>query len=110
MIELSVRAFAELMRLPGYEQERILHEQKYPRQQPNRFRVPYYNLAKNGIHKYYRSQNNLNILRSEIQTISAKNIEPVRRQNNVRVLRSFQGSPESSRQIVQHPGVPPRHT
>ena len=38
---LSVRAIGEMIGLPAYQQSRILHDQKHPRQQPQKFRVPY---------------------------------------------------------------------
>ena len=46
---ITVRAFAELLNLPAYEQVRILHDQKYPRRQPQVFRVPFYQPALHGI-------------------------------------------------------------
>ena len=39
--KLTVKAFAELLRLPAYEQLRILEEHKYPRQAPQSYRTPY---------------------------------------------------------------------
>jgi hypothetical protein len=42
MPRLNARALSELMALPGYEQYRVLYEQKYPKSTPNVFKTPYY--------------------------------------------------------------------
>jgi len=98
MPSLSVRALAELMALPGYEQYRVLYDQKYPKRQPGVFRAPYYSPALRGIRAFYASGNSL----TEIEAVrlglgSVGNA--VRRGHNERVLASFVDSPQSARNL-----------
>jgi hypothetical protein len=51
-----------MLRLPAYEQSRLLYDQKYPKQQPQSFRTPYYQRALSGIREYYREANDGKIL------------------------------------------------
>ena len=43
MPRISVRSFAEMLSLPAYEQLRVLYEQKYPKKEPQTFKIPYTN-------------------------------------------------------------------
>jgi len=92
---LTVRAFAELLSLPAYEYLRILHEQKYPRQQPQVFRTPFYLPALSGIRQYYRSGNDRAALVPARQAIALLGLES-RREHNTRVLDQFERSTQSS--------------
>ncbi len=98
MPRLNARALSELMALPGYEQYRVLYEQKYPKSKPNVFKTPYYAPALSGIRAYYASGNKP----SEIQSarIALASIgNATRRAHNARVLESFVASPQAGRQL-----------
>jgi hypothetical protein len=102
MPRLSAKAAAELLNLPAYEQLRILTEQKYPKQQPQAFRTPFYQPSLRAIRDFYRGKNNaasLAAARSEINKLAA---EP-RRRNNHRVLDYFERTPEYVRQLTVRP-------
>jgi len=99
-MELTVRAFAEMITLPPYEQERILHEQKYPRQGATAYRVPYYRPALKSISDYYRGQNNLPVLHAAIQNMPRlAGTNAARVQNNIRVVNSFRNCPQRRRAL-----------
>lgn len=96
---LTVRAVAEMLKMPAYEQSRILHEQKYPKQQPQSFRTPYYQRALSGVREYYRSGNDpvvLSAAQSDLQNIA----DVTRRSNNLRVLESFGKSLQAKRKLT----------
>ena len=95
---LSVRAFAELMRLPAYEQTRILYDQKYPKSSPGAFKVPYYKPALGAIRTYYTKGNDLAVLREAILDIQSGSNEP-RARNNERVVKAFRRSNQASRRL-----------
>jgi hypothetical protein len=95
---LSVRAFAELIGLPAYEYARILHEQKYPKQQPQVFRTPFYAPALSAIRNYYRAGNDLTVLAAARQGIGQLKLD-TRRDSNMRVLRSFERSRQARRML-----------
>lgn len=99
---LSVRAFAELIDLPAYDYERILHEQKYPRQQPQKFRTPYYSPALTGIREFYRSGNDRAVLLARQHAVSAI-VEEVRRRHNTRVLNDFASGKQARRSLTLAP-------
>jgi len=99
MALLTARAFAEMLNLPAYEQERILYEQKYPNQQPQSFKIPYYQPALKGIRSYYKSGNDrveLAAARAEARSLSLA----FRAQHNLRVINSFARSSEARRQLL----------
>jgi hypothetical protein len=98
MPSLTVRALAELMALPGYEQYRVLYDQKYPKRQPGVFRAPYYAPALRGIRAYYASGNSLSEIETARQALSSAG-NAVRRSHNERVLASFVDSPQSTRSL-----------
>lgn len=99
MPSLSVRAFAEMLNLPIYEQQRILLEQKYPRQQPQTFRIPYYQTALRGIRLYYQAGNDNSILTDARNR--ARVLEPdSKAANNLRVIRSFGRSRQTTRNLT----------
>lgn len=98
MPRLSVRALAEMLTLPAYEQLRILYEQKYPRQQPQSFKVPYYQPALRGIRAYYRSGNNSAELTAARATARALFLSS-RARHNLRVIDSFARSHEARRSL-----------
>jgi hypothetical protein len=99
MPRLTVKAIAEMLRLPAYNQTRILHEQKYPKQQPQIFRTPYYQPAIIAFRKYYGSGNQSSVLaraRSDAQSIANAS----RRTQIVRAVDAFENSPLSKRKLT----------
>ena len=102
MPSLSVRAFAEMMNLPLYEQQRILLEQKYPKQEPQAFRIPYYQTALRGIREYYQSgRNRASLAQSKA---AAKSLSPdSKADNNLRVIEAFARSSQASRDLTIQP-------
>lgn len=99
MPSLSVRAAAELLHLPAYQQLRILTEQKYPTQQPQVFRTPFYQPALSAIRDYYRRSNDpmtIGQARAKIRELRL----PSRRDGNLRVLDAFEAGSQRSRRIL----------
>ena len=96
---LTVRAFAELLRLPAYEQLRILQEQKYPSRAPQVFRAPFYAPALRAIRAFYGAGNDPAVLDLARQALGGLGLE-ARRQSNTRVLDAFAGSTQSERRLV----------
>jgi hypothetical protein len=99
MPRLTVRSLAELMQLPGYEQYRILYEQKHPRSSPGAFKAPYYAPALRGIRSYYADGNSpaaIEDARSRLASIG----NLARRSHNERVLTSFAASPQADRFLM----------
>jgi len=77
--------------MPAYEQLRVLHDQKYPKQQPQSFRTPYYQPSLAGIRDFHRGGNDSRLLTSaqnDLQSIG----NPARRAHNLRVLEKFANS------------------
>lgn len=99
MPRITVKAAAELLQLPAYEQMRVLMEQKYPRNQPQVFRTPFYAPALNGIREFYRGGNDklaLSQARAKAATLNLKQ----RRDSNLRVLGQFEQGAQSSRALT----------
>ena len=95
---LTVRAFAEILRVPAYTYVRILQEHKYPKQAPQSFRIPYYRPALSAIRRFYEQGNDprvLNTARTQLAAISNQ----TRRTHNQRVIDSFAGSNQLGRQF-----------
>jgi hypothetical protein len=99
MPTLTVRALAEMMQLPVYEQVRILHEQKYPRQTPQSFRVPYYLPALRSIRQYYTNSNDRRSLRDARSTMGLEIGNEARLGHNRRVLDAFEDGPQATRRL-----------
>ena len=99
MPRLTVRSLAELMQLPGYEQYRVLYEQKHPKSSPSAFKAPYYAPALRGIRSYYANGNSpaaIEEARSRLASIG----NLARRSHNERVLMSFAASPQADRSLT----------
>lgn len=96
---LTVRAFAEMLELPLYEQLRILLEQKYPDKGPALFRVPYYRPAMTAIRRFYSSGRQMQEIHDTITAIRNSTMPASRIENNVRVIRSFERSQQPRRQL-----------
>lgn len=91
MPRLNARAAAEMIKLPAYEQLRVLLEQKYPKQGPQPFRIPYYRPAIAAIRKYYAMENDPAILaqaKNDFQNVG----QAVRRAQLLRALQLFETS------------------
>ena len=99
MPSLTVRAMAEMLRQPAYAQARILVDQKYPKQEPQVFRTPYYQQALTGIRNFYRSGRNSSQISAALSKIESLGQE-ARRLNNGRVITSFQKSPLFDRALM----------
>jgi len=99
MPTLNVKAFAELLNLPAIQQQKVLYSQKYPKDEPQIFRIPFYSKSLSAISKYYRNSNQSSIINSAINEINTT-VEPKpKRENNVRVLRCFLGSKQAKRSL-----------
>lgn len=101
---LTVRSAAEMLYLPAHLQERIIHDQKYPKKEPQRFKTPYYQPVINGIRRYYRSGNDLSVLAS-IRNDLANIHDQARRENNERALASFENSSMVRRRLEPQPNA-----
>jgi len=98
MPRLTVKAIAEMLRLPAYNQTRILHEQKYPKQEPYVFRTPYYQPAIAAIRNFYAANNDKQVLidaRNDAQSIGLES----RRTQIIRVLDAFEASSQAKRTL-----------
>lgn len=102
MPRLTVRALAELLDLSAYQQLRILQEQKYPRQEPQVFRAPYYQPALTAIRTYYQESNDSTVLGRARGAIRELRL-PSRRQSNLRVLEAFEESSQYKRRSLPIP-------
>jgi hypothetical protein len=99
---LTARAFAELLRLPAYEQLRILQEQKYPSRSPQTFRTRFYAPALNAIRRHYEAGNDPAALQDARRGLEGIRLDS-RRQSNARVLDAFEASAESRRRLTPLP-------
>lgn len=99
MPSLTVRSVAELLRLPAYNQTRILYDQKYPKQEPQKFRTPYYQPAVTAFRDFHKSSNDPSILlAARNAALSIK--QDARRQNVLRVVDAFTASPQIQRRLT----------
>lgn len=98
MPSISVRAMAEMIRLPASSQVRILSAQKYTKQEPQVFKIPYYQPVLTAIRNFYRSGNNESELADAIVKIQSLP-QKTRRENNLRALENFKKSPFVNRQF-----------
>jgi hypothetical protein len=96
---LTLKSFAEILELPLYEYVRILTEQKFPNKAPASFRVPFYQAAHSAIRRFYRSGGQVQEIQAAIANIQTSSSIETRKDNNIRVLRVFQGSPQVRRQL-----------
>jgi hypothetical protein len=95
---LSVRAFAELLRLPAVQQVRILNDQKYPNSEPQSFRVPYYQPALKGIRDFYRGGGAPAL--ASARAAAMQLAPPARRDHNLRVLEQFAAGQQPQRTLA----------
>ena len=111
--ELTVRAMAEFLALPGYKQFEALQAQKYPDQSPAIARIPFYQPALTGIREYYSQDHDLRLVRDRIAELtthsSLAGISPQKKAkllNNAGALRAFQTSRFRARDVL----LRPKHT
>ena len=97
MPALTLRAMAELMTQPAYQYLRVVQGQKYPRAEPQVYKIPYYAKALHGIRRYYRSGNDRGVLAAARRTIELSVSQKAKRDHNLRVLRSFARGRQSRR-------------
>jgi hypothetical protein len=93
---LTVKSIADILRAPESNPSKVLHDQKYPDQDPQRFRTPYYQSVIAGIRRYYNNGNDRRVLahlRNKLLAIANKS----RRENNLRALDSFIASQHANR-------------
>lgn len=101
---LSARNAAKFVRLPAVEQMKLLHDQKYPKQEPQVFKQPYYAPVTNGIRGFLEhGKQGLIDARAQIQRISVAS----RRMHNTRVLEAFVKSDHANRGLK--PAAMPRY-
>lgn len=96
---MTARSFAEMINLPMYEQFRILFEQKYPKNVPNIFKVPFYKPALDTIKKYYRSNRDSQVITHELRNMRHKIRNQTRLRHNIRVIQAFRKSAQSRRNL-----------
>jgi hypothetical protein len=87
--KLTVRSLAEIVRKPANQRIRILHQQKYPKQIPQKFATPYYGKAVTAIRDFYRQGNDAAVLRAARRAFESLTQE-TRRDNNKRVIDNFE--------------------
>jgi hypothetical protein len=95
---LNVRAVAELLSLPAYAQMRILHQMKYPKQAPQVYRAPYYAPSLTAIRDFHAAGNSQAFLDAARHQIDRLKLDS-RKENNHRVLNSFEGGGQYLRQL-----------
>lgn len=100
---LTVRAFAEMLELPMYQQLRILTEQKYPRRHPTPYRIPFYQPAIAAIRDFHASGGQRRVLHQAMNSIQGSTMVDAKKRNNTRVIRSFQRCGQIRRQLVIQP-------
>lgn len=106
---LTVEAFAELINMPGYNQLRVLNDQKYPKRAPAAIRTPYYQDAMQAIRQFYHNGNNLDIvsgviikLQDELEVVKIpQTVAKINR--NIAVLQAFRDGPLKDRAIKVQP-------
>ena len=99
MPSLTVRSFAEMINLPMYAQYRILQEQKYPDEGASPFKIPYYKPSLDIMKDFYNSGNDEVVISNWLEN-RTQQIRPIsRKENNIRVLKTFITSPISRRKL-----------
>lgn len=65
--------------MPALAQMRILAGQKYPKQEPQVFRTPYYQPALQGIKNYYKAGNAISELTTALSKVEAFSLDAKRK-------------------------------
>lgn len=87
---------------PAYQQVRILHDQKHPRQGLQRFKIPFYDPALKAVRDYYRSGRGSDVL-SRARDACGHLRPESKAIHNRRVLDQFERSRHAKRVIVVQP-------
>src|ERR1700691_1521084 len=98
---LTVKSVADILLNPksNTNTAAVLHDQKYPTGDPQKFRTPYYQGAIAAIRQYYAGANDTKLLAHwRNKLLSIKN--EARRANNVRALDIFTASPLAKRKLT----------
>lgn len=96
---LTVRSFAEMIGLSAYQQQRVLLEQKYPKQTPQVFKIPFYSTSLKTIKSFYTSKNDHRILSIAISEIQKSSSILAKKENNIRVISTFAKSSQAKRKF-----------
>ncbi len=97
---VTVRAFAEMIELPTYQLLPKLHDQKYPRDAPAYYRVPFYREALATIRAFYRHGRRSKVLEDAIARIrTSATMADRRKEPNIRLIRAFQSSSQTKRPL-----------
>lgn len=94
---VSVKAFSEFIHTPLYAQMRILHEQKYPKQSPAVFKLPYYGPTRRAILRYYRQGNDASHFPTHAAGVPSGKADA--RENNFRSMQSFLNGSHAQRKL-----------
>jgi hypothetical protein len=94
---VTVKAFSEFIHTPLYAQMRILHEQKYPKQSPAVFKMPYYAPTRRAILRYYRQGNDASHF--PIDSAHVPSGKSDARENNFRSMQSFLNGSHAQRNL-----------
>jgi hypothetical protein len=96
---LTAKSVADILQNPKLNTKAILHDQKYPSADPQKFRTPYYQGCIAAIRQYFANGNDPKILHHwRNKLVSIKN--EARRINNIRALDVFSASSMAKRSLV----------
>jgi hypothetical protein len=109
-IEISARAFAELIHSPSSVQGQVLTNQKYPRSGSAPYMIPYYSPALTAITKYYKSGNVSGTLPATPAALTGLGTNAARRDHNWRVVSAFANGRQPKRQLSDIKRPTRRHT
>jgi len=98
MPRVTAKSMAEMMPLPGYAQVRILAGQKYPRNAPSAFQVPYYSPAIASFRAAYKSGDRKAALDHAIAQAAGQKVSH-KRANLERAIRAFAQSEHTRRHL-----------
>jgi hypothetical protein len=102
MPSVTVKAFAALIHTPLYQQLRILHDHKYPRNAPAAFKIMYYQPALRMIHRFYGSSNDSSKLAASAADINGVGKQAHQRDHNFRAITAFCSGKQFGRAITPH--------
>jgi len=101
---VSIRVFAEMMELPPYQLFPRLRDQKYPKDAPAYYKIPFYREALGAIRNYYRQGRKLQVLNDAVVRIRTSATMTERRKGpNIRLIHAFQNSSQARRPLLVQP-------
>ena len=96
---LTVKSVADILLNPKSNTSTVLQDQKYPANDPQKFRTPYYQGSIAAIRQYYANANDTKTLAHwRNKLLSIKN--EARRANNIRVIDVFATSSLAKRKLI----------